>query len=256
MRQVFLLALLVVFIPISACSHHKGVYSRGYYSGRPAKWPKEIHIVKAGETLYSIAWQYGHDYREVASWNGIDRSYTIFPEQELKVMKPAGYAEPKKTDLTKIHKPTPPRSLPVKATPVRSTVKKPFKTRTTSQNLRWRWPARGKILSRFSSRDPGQKGIDIAGQTGQAIYAAEQGHVVYSGSGLRGYGELIIVKHNETFLSAYAHNHRLLVKEGQKVKKGEHIADMGKTGTERVMLHFEIRRDGIPVNPFEYLPKQ
>ncbi len=253
MPLVLYLSFFIVLIAVSACGH-KGIYSTGYYSGRPAKWPKAIHLVRPGETLYSIAWQYGHDYREVALWNGINRPYTIFPQQKLKVTKPAGFNNHRTVALTKVNKPV--RPVPIKSKRRELPVKPIGTPRRVSQKLKWQWPAKGKILSRFSLRDPGQKGIDIAGQKGQAIYAAERGYVVYSGDGLRGYGELIIVKHNDTFLSAYAHNRRLLVKEGQNVKKGEHIADMGKTGTERVMLHFEIRRDGIPVNPFEYLPKQ
>lgn len=253
MRLVFYVNLFIIVTVVSACGH-KGIYSTGYYSGRAAKWPKEIHIVRVGETLYSIAWQYGYDYREVARWNGIARPYTIFPQQQLKVERPAGVSSYKTTKLTKVNKPA--SAEPVKNRSVTQPVLPAQKLRYSSQKIRWQWPARGKIQSRFSSQDPGQKGIDIAGHKGQPIYAAEAGYVVYSGSGLRGYGELIIVKHNETFLSAYAHNQRLLVKEGQKVKKGAHIADMGMTGTDRVMLHFEIRRDGIPVNPFKYLPKQ
>ncbi len=248
MPRVLFVSVLVILFTVSACGH-KGIYSTGYYSGRAAKWPKQVHVVKAGETLYSIAWQYGHDYREVARWNGIDQSYTIFPQQELKVAKPPGFNAHKTAVLTKVNKPT-----FTKSRPHTESAKSKEKLRHPSQKLKWQWPVRGEILSRFSSRNPGQKGIDIAGKKGQAIYAAERGYVVYSGDGLRGYGELIIVKHNETFLSAYAHNRKLLVMEGQKVKKGEHIADMGKTGTERVMLHFEIRRDGIPVNPIKYLP--
>jgi len=253
MRLVLYVSILIAAVAISACGH-KGTYSKGYYSGRAARWPKEIHVVKPGETLYSIAWQYGHDYREVARWNSIARPYTIFPQQQLKVVKPSALDKHKTTKLTKINKSL--RPVPIKNKPANQHVKSTSKLRYTSQKLKWQWPVKGKILGRFSNSDPGQKGIDIAGQKGQPIYAAESGYVVYSGSGLRGYGELIIVKHNETFLSAYAHNQKLLVKEAQKVKKGEHIAAMGKTGTERVKLHFEIRRNGIPVNPFKYLPKQ
>ena len=119
-----------------------------------------------------------------------------------------------------------------------------------SQKIIWQWPAKGKILSRFSSRDPGQKGIDMAGRTGQPIYAAQRGYVVYSGSGLRGYGKLIIVKHNETFLSAYAHNQKLLVKEGQKVKRGQIIDYVGNTGKYTgPHLHYEFLVNGVHRNP-------
>jgi lipoprotein NlpD len=117
----------------------------------------------------------------------------------------------------------------------------------------WHWPARGRVVRRFGSA--GSNGIDIAGRPGQPVRAASAGRVVYSGGGLRGYGELIIVKHNKRYLSAYAHNEEALVKEGDIVAGGQRIATIGRTGTDRVKLHFEIRRDGKPVNPLRYLPK-
>jgi lipoprotein NlpD len=119
----------------------------------------------------------------------------------------------------------------------------------------WEWPARGKIIDNFSSENA-QKGIDIAGQNGQPVITAAPGMVVYSGSGLRGYGQMVIVKHNDQFLSAYAHNSRLLVKEGDIVKAHQKIAEMGQTDTESVRLHFEIRKSGQPVDPMDYLPRQ
>ena len=253
MPLAFKVGFLVLLMMLSACGG-QGIYSKGYYSGRGTGWPREIHVVQAGETLYSIAWQHGQDYREVALWNGITEPFTIFPQQELKVVKPG---QPySRANRVAANSDKPVSAEPQHNNPVKIPKIQPAKVRSESQKLAWRWPAQGKLLNRFSARDPGLKGIDIEGKNGQPIYAAENGHVVYSGSGLRGYGQLIIVKHNETFLSAYAHNENLLVKEGQKVKKGEHIADMGKTGTDRVKLHFEIRRDGIPVDPFKYLPKQ
>ncbi len=253
MKQIICINLLLLGIFITGCSH-KGIYSKGYYSGRSHQWPNGIHVVQAGETLYSIAFQYGHDYREVAVWNGISSPYTIFPEQQLKIVKPEHSRFRSATDVTNVNK-------TAKQTPADNSYKKPpiktvHKTRTGSRKLRWRWPSQGPILSRFSATDPGQKGIEIAGQNGAPIYAAEAGYVVYSGSGLRGYGKLIIIKHDETFLSAYAHNNKLRVREGERVKKGERIADMGSTGTDKVKLHFEIRRNGSPVNPFKYLPKR
>lgn len=252
MKRVRRFTLVMIVLALAGCGH-KGIYSKGYYSGRSAQWPNKTHVVQVGETLYSIAWQYGQDYREVASWNGIVSPYTIFPRQKLRVVKSASSSIQKTTSLTKVNKRV--RPAPVKNKPADLPVKSDSKPRRSSQKLNWRWPVKGRILSRFSANDPGQKGIDIAGHSGAAIYAAEAGYVVYSGSGLRGYGKLIIIKHNETFLSAYAHNRGLRVREGEKVKKGEHIADMGNTGTEAVKLHFEIRRNGTPVNPFKYLPK-
>lgn len=121
------------------------------------------------------------------------------------------------------------------------------------EDVDWSWPAKGKVLAGFS--DGGSKGIDIAGEQGQAVLAAAPGKVVYSGAGLRGYGKLIIIKHNKTYLSAYAHNSQLLVKEGQAIAKGQKIAEMGNSDTDRVKLHFEIRKLGRPVDPAKYLPE-
>jgi lipoprotein NlpD len=122
--------------------------------------------------------------------------------------------------------------------------------------LAWRWPARGELTGRYVSGDPTRQGIDIAGSAGQPVLAAADGVVVYSGSGLVGYGELVIVKHNEAWLSAYGHNRARLVNEGQLVKAGQQIAEMGRTGAARDMLHFEIRYNGKPVDPLQYLPRQ
>ena len=121
--------------------------------------------------------------------------------------------------------------------------------------VQWFWPTQGNVISRFSAAKTGYKGIDIDGVFGQSVVAAGDGSVVYAGSGLRGYGELIIIKHSDQFLSAYAHNSRLRVKEGQWVKAGQLIANMGSTGTDSVKLHFEIRLKGQPVDPIRYLPK-
>lgn len=122
--------------------------------------------------------------------------------------------------------------------------------------IRWRWPASGKVISTFKTRGKVNKGINIAGSRGSTVKAAARGKVVYAGSGLLGYGNLVIVDHNQQFLSAYAHNSRVLVKENDMVEVGQKIAEMGNTGADRVMLHFEIRRDGKPINPLKYLPKR
>jgi lipoprotein NlpD len=118
----------------------------------------------------------------------------------------------------------------------------------------WIWPAEGKVLATFS--ESGSKGIDIAGKAGDPVVAAGDGRIVYSGTGLRGYGKLVIIKHNATFLSAYAHNQNILVKEGQSVTQGQKIAEMGNTDADRVKLHFEVRRQGKPVDPLQYLPRR
>jgi lipoprotein NlpD len=121
---------------------------------------------------------------------------------------------------------------------------------------KWSWPTRGTLVGRFVPGDPTRQGIDIAGKAGQRVDAAADGVVVYSGAGLVGYGELVIVKHSDTWLSAYAHNRRRLVAEGTKVRAGDAIAEMGRSGAIRDMLHFEIRRNGKPVDPLQFLPPQ
>ncbi|CAI0981927.1 MULTISPECIES: murein hydrolase activator NlpD [Serratia] len=145
---------------------------------------------------------------------------------------------------------TAPVTAPVVAPPVSSTVSNSAPVST------WRWPTDGKIIDNFSSSEGGNKGVDIAGSRGQPIFATADGRVVYAGNALRGYGNLIIIKHNDDYLSAYAHNDTMLVREQQEVKAGQKIATMGSTGTSSVRLHFEIRYKGKSVNPLRYLPQR
>lgn len=207
------------------------------------------HKVEPGETLYSIGWRYGHDYKTIAKWNGIAAPYVISKGQVIRVAPPGPDGE-KSTHVTKSKQPT--ANKVGKLTDKReSRSSKPY-----AKVKGWQWPTKGKVVRRFSAKSSVRKGIDIAGKDGQEIYAVSSGKVVYSGSGLVGYGRLIIIKHNRTFLSAYGHNRRLMVKEGDRVKSGQVIAEMGSSGTaaNSPMLHFEIRRDGKPVNPMRYLP--
>ena len=225
-------------------------YSRGgdsseadYSDPRPPKNTTiTYHTVRKGETLYSIAWQYGHDYRTVAKWNDVPRSYTIYPGQKLRVRPPGsqGVADSSETST---------KSSSRKSSRSR-------KSATSARSPKWRWPTQGEVVSRFVAGDPTRQGIDISGKRGQPVIAAASGKVVYSGNGLRGYGNLVIIQHNETYFSAYAHTQKVRVKEKDKVKSGQQIADMGNSGTDRVMLHFEIRRNGKPSNPLKYLPKK
>ena len=225
-------------------------YSRGgdsseadYNEPRPPKNTTiTYHTVRKGETLYSIAWQYGHDYRTVAKWNDVPRSYTIYPGQKLRVRPPGsqGVADSSETST---------KSSSRKSSRSR-------KSATSARSPKWRWPTQGEVVSRFVAGDPTRQGIDISGKRGQPVIAAASGKVVYSGNGLRGYGNLVIIQHNETYFSAYAHTQKVRVKEKDKVKSGQRIADMGNSGTDRVMLHFEIRRNGKPSNPLKYLPKK
>lgn len=229
-------------------------------------------VVARGDTLYSIAWEAGRDYRELANWNGIRPPYTIHPGQELRVLPPAPAgarnaqardARPATKSTTRsgraigkaattVGKPAPPAVKPGRTT----SGKKPA-NRTAATGMRvgsWSWPADGQIITRYGEGDA--KGLDIAGARASSIRAAANGRVVYQGSGLRGYGQLIIIKHSDEFLSAYAHNDRIHVKEGDVVKRGQKIADMGSSGTDRVKLHFEIRRRGVPIDPLQHLPKR
>ncbi|MCK4864111.1 MAG: peptidoglycan DD-metalloendopeptidase family protein [Gammaproteobacteria bacterium] len=205
------------------------------------------HRVKAGETLYSIAFEYGRDHRDVARWNQIRKPYTIYPKQKLRIIP----IKSDKTTKNNTFKTEAKISTGRKIIPVENKVHY-----VASSKLKWLWPTQGKVVSTFSIRDPGRRGIDIVGRKGQPVKSAAAGYVVYRGNGLRGYGNLIILKHNETYFSAYAHTENVVVKENEKVKVGQKIADMGNTNTDKTKLHFEIRRNGKPVNPLRYLPKR
>jgi len=196
-----------------------------------------LYRVKTDDTLYSIAWRYGLDYKSLAAWNHIPPPYAIKIDQLLS-LKPVKTHKIQKT-LSSSAKSTAPTTTPV------VTTKEP----SVAVAL-WLWPANGHVIGKFSSQN---KGINIGGKLGDPIYATAPGKVVYSGEGLRGYGKLIILKHNATYLSAYAHNDTILVQNGDWITAGQKIAEMGKTGTQKIMLHFEIRRQGKPVNPLIYL---
>lgn len=241
-RWSFRLGVLLLFLPLTACGTH--VY----------------HKVQKGDTLYSISWRYGQDYREVAAWNGIRPPYTINAGQRLRVAphtsdslaqhkQPAQAKSPQQT----ASRPQTSSTIPSKKASV-PTVASSSNKSAYPDKVRWAWPVKGKLINTFSKGNTGNKGLDIAGRHGMPIRAAGAGRVVYSGSGLSRYGNLLIVKHNENFLSAYAHNQKLLVKEGDFVKDRQVIAHMGSSGTDQAMLHFEIRYNGRPVNPLRYLP--
>jgi len=206
------------------------------------------HRVKPGETLYSIAFEYGRDHRDVARWNRIRRPYTIYPKQKLRIIP---ISSDRKTNKQTAKVATRALSPVRKSAPVNNKIRY-----VSNAKLKWQWPTRGKVMSTFSIRDPGRRGIDIVGRKGQPVKAAAAGRVVYRGNGLRGYGNLIILKHNETYFSAYAHTENVVVKENEKVKLGQQLADMSNTSSEKTKLHFEIRRNGKPVNPLRFLPKR
>ena len=199
--------------------------------------------VQRGQNLYRIATDNGLTLRDLAAWNGIPAPYVIHPGQRLRLY-PGGTqgtaSTPRKTSA-------PPATRPRPSAP------KPAPPRTT---FAWRWPVEGALLSRYVEGEPTRQGIDIGGSEGAPVRAAADGVVVYSGSGLVGYGELVIVKHDEQWLSAYGHNRARLVSEGALVKAGQQIAELGHSGAARDMLHFEIRYNGKPVDPLTYLPKK
>jgi lipoprotein NlpD len=249
----FLIVTAFLFI-LSACNTNEIYNDKNFnppvYFG--------AHTVRKGETLYSIAWRYGRDYKELASANKIKSPYTIKLGQKIRL-------DLRGTVSSRSHKLTSSKSKSAKkkTTPTKSKVtssqkKKASTSRKTKsvKGVKWRWPHPGPIIARYTSTGKVNKGIDIAGKLGDSVFSAASGEVVYAGSGLLGYGKLIIINHNEHYLSAYAHNEQILVKEGQRIKSGQKIAEMGSTGTNRVKLHFEIRRDGKPVNPLGYLPKR
>ncbi|MEW5248728.1 peptidoglycan DD-metalloendopeptidase family protein [Microbulbifer sp. 2201CG32-9] len=218
------------------------------------------HLVSKGETLYSIAWRYGKDYRDLAAINGIAPPYLIRPGQRLQLegRKYASVPSPTPTKKSKTSaKKAGPAAVPKRKNTklLTSKKKRPAAPGRVAAKIRWHWPARGQLINGFRAGDPLRKGVDIAGEKGDSVVAAANGTVIYAGSALRGYGKLLIVKHSGEYLSAYAHNDKLLVGEGSAVKAGQRIAELGSSGTDRNKLHFEIRRNGQPVDPLAYLPR-
>jgi len=250
---------------------------------RPTDARPEFHTVRKGDTLYSIALDYGLDHRELAQWNGATELSVISIGQQLRLSPPPGASvataplkaapgvQARALDETPIAAvdagvKSEPRAVrapysdqtyaqmaSLKPLPSPGTEQRPPSGHEGEDNIAWGWPASGKMISAFSDSAK-QKGISIAGKLGQPVLASASGRVIFSGTGIRGFGKLIVIKHNETFLSVYAHNSELLVKEGQNVAKGQKIAEMGSTDTDQVRLHFEIRRLGKPVDPIKLLP--
>lgn len=228
--------------------------------------------VKPGETLYAIAWQAGIDFRRLARLNKIPEPYQIFPGQiisleaeKVKVLTAAvdktsvNYVKTNKKDNEKNIVKTVANKKAVsygKKQQGQKQVKTVKKDLFPSKVRKWRYPSEGNIIEQYSTKKNGNKGLDFGGKAGDPIIAAADGKVVYSGSALRGYGNLVIVKHNDDYLSAYAHNRSINVKEQDWVKAGQVIAEMGDSGTDSIKLHFEIRHRGRSVNPLKYLPRR
>lgn len=257
----------------------------------PGAVKRSIHVVRPGETLNAIARQYGLSTKNLAAWNGLADPNVLEVGQELKlgpgdgvVIRPIASGDPGDPRPAPAAVSTPAPAIgggvPVKEDPRGG--KLPYSEQAWTQATApvagdgrpgeksdapavvvpaaataggdWLWPANGKVISGFVEGTG--KGIDIAGKLGDPVLATSGGKVVYAGSGLRGYGKLVIIKHDDSFLSAYAHNRQLLVNEGQSVAKGQKIAEMGNSDTDRPKLHFEIRRQGKPVDPMKYLPNR
>ncbi|KTC65174.1 lipoprotein NlpD (plasmid) [Legionella adelaidensis] len=203
----------------------------------------KTHRVSAGETLFAIAFRYDQDYHQLAALNNISPPYTVRVGQVIRLRPAATYVPPR-------YKPTPQRNY----SRPRFTPKYNYPETSFKGNGRWMWPAQGRVVSNFYPAQ-GKKGIDIAGQKGDKIRSSASGIVAYAGNGIAGYGNLIIIKHDNRYLTAYGNNARLLVKEGQKIKAGQIIAEMGIVDRKYWGVHFEIRNAGQPVNPLNYLQK-
>jgi len=214
------LALIAAALLLAACS------------GNVLRWTPDYHTVRSGETLYSIAHSYNLDHRQLAHWNHLGDGSVIRDGQRLRLKPPAGSVSGSSTPNTSA-KPQSQLAVPAPT---------------------WRWPTAGRVYLHYGASQKTESGIRIAGNNGQVITTAAAGEVVYAGNGLASYGNLLIIKHNEGWLSAYGFNSVLLVWEGQKVGTGQSIARMGQDLAGRAVLHFEIRRNGKPVDPVRYLP--
>ena len=279
-RKTWMAATLVAAAVLAGCSstsvNRAPVEDRGT-AGAPRVDPATLpgaenagkpgfYTVRQGDTIMRIATEVNQPWRDIARWNNLDNPNLIEVGQVLRVVPPTGTAVA--TAPAADTRSSASSSASPSATPAKPPV--PVATQTTpgtvpasppapaapssagADDIDFIWPASGALIAGFDEAK--NKGLGIAGKAGDPVVAAADGKVVYAGAGLRGYGNLIILKHNNTFLTAYAHNQTLLVKEDQNVKKGQKIADMGSTDADRVKLHFEIRRSGKPVDPARYLP--
>jgi lipoprotein NlpD len=290
------IVLLAGMLTACASTHNAAPVAERKISAAPAKPADNpgYYTVKKGDTLYRIALDFGQNYRELVTWNNLADPNDIKVDQVLRVAPPdaakrtAGGAQvgtvATASGVETRSLSAPPPNVPNKNTPhgekrlysdtalaemqksdggiapptrpassVEPGVSDKADSTAAEDAVAWTWPADGKLVASF---DEGRKGIDIAGKSGQPVLAAGAGKVMYAGSGIRGYGNLVIVKHTGSLLSAYAHNKTILVKEGQSVAKGQKIAEMGDSDADSVKLHFEIRQQGKPVDPTKFLPSR
>ena len=242
MKLPFILIVIGVSAWLAGCTSDtaRAPVVNGWHQPSAAS---ESYVVRQGDTLYSIAWAFGLDYRGLAAANQLQPPYAISTGQRLKMtISPSNRSSSTPVSSLSQHNK---QSQPVQA------IKKP--AQPVQPITSWQWPARGTLFSRYTTSAAGYRGIEIAGQLGQPVYASVAGEVVYSGDGLKGYGNLIIVKHNEVFLTAYAFNQKRLVQLGDKVQAGQKIALMGQNNAGKPVLYFEIRKNGKPVDPLKYL---
>lgn len=248
LRNVF---LLVCMVALTGCAGALTWTPPGATPSSPNTVSDEVpehYTVQLGDTLYSIAWRYGLDYHDVARWNGIGTDYLIKPGQVLKLSAPAGVSgnNPARQGATG----TAMRAGQSAQAAADSGFSPP------AGGIVWQWPVSGRVIRQFHAGSALTKGVDITAARGTDIRAAAAGKVVYAGSGIIGYGKLIIIKDSEQFLSAYADNDEMLVREGDVVQAGDRIATMGLGRDGHPLLHFEIRRNGKPVDPLQYLPRR
>ncbi len=251
-KAIFCAFFLTLYLLTSGCSSSgkPQVVERGTSSSYNQNKKNKVHIVRKGDTLFSIASYYGQKVSKLAKCNKLGHPYTIHPGEKIATTCSVNNKTRKKKKSHRSQKAN------KKASNINKKHKKSRNVEQVTVLARWRWPTIGHVVRRFNPGNQGKTGLEIAGKYRQSIYAAEAGKVVYSGSGLIGYGKLIIVKHNRRFLTAYGYNSELLVKEGDSVKSGQVIARMGRSPSNKAALFFELRKDGKPVNPMRYLPKK
>jgi len=268
---------------------YRSAYTTNYSSPTSSS---NTHLVRKGDTIYSIAFRHNLDFRSLAAANGIGSDYSIYPGQRLTLdniptkrpwrrynsapsyntqpqqpytppqqqYNPAPSYSPPRPIYTRVNTPAPTPAYTIASLDSSKNRTQPSFEQTNwyvdEDPQFWTWPSNGQLVTDFKGSSSLHKGIDLRGNLGEPVRAAAAGKVVYAGDGLRNYGNLVIVKHSDNFLSAYAHNRRILVSEGVTVGQGQRIAEMGSSGTDSVKLHFQIRYDGNPVDPLNYLPRK
>lgn len=271
-RSLALVGLILLLAGCAASRAPAPVESRTVYKSKPttregametrvspgAPVPSGFYRVRRGDTLIGISLDHGVSWRDLADWNNLSNPNLIEVDQLIQVRPPAGSARLASAPVSAPVSPPPSRAQPpAQSSAAQAPVAVPPQQAVTTAapgSPSLSWPGNGRVITQFA--EPGYKGIALSGQEGDAVLAAGDGRVVYSGSGLRGYGNLVIVKHDGDFLTAYAHNRKILVSEGQIVRRGQQIAELGSTDSDIPKLHFEVRLSGKPVDPMRYLAQR